>query len=474
MTTGAESQRPLGWLESCDCVRIFRTFRLAIQPSKLILAFAALVLTLAWGGILDQLWSWAGQGADAQAIVAYQTGLGSDFYEPSPDQEGIFTIWAQHTARCIESAPRMGTFDALALLIAGCGWLVTSHPWYTLLFYLGALIIWSLLGGAICRIAAVQFARDEKIGWREAVSFVWQRFFSGFFLAPLLPLLMILVVGVFLVLGGIFLRIPYLGDIAGSLLFFLALLGGMAIGLIFIGWLVGGWLFWPTIATEGSEALDAVSRSFNYIGATPWRTVFYALVAAVYGYLCFWFVRVLAYLVLASTHLFVGFGTAPFGWWLRDDGMSKLDALWAGPSMGMLRASGTSLTGVEAFAGAVIGVWVFVVVVLVWAYLASFSLSASTVIYFLLRRANDAMDLDDVYIETYEETEYKPEAAQPAATPADSAGSVPLTVEGKPPTEAPPPADPAQAATEHAAEDTGQQGDAQPEDDEPGKPPADA
>ena len=193
----------------------------------------------------------------------------------------------------------------------------------------------------------------------------------------------------------------------------------MAIALIVIGWAVGGWLFWPTIATEGSEALDAVSRSFNYVGATPWKTVFYALVAGVYGYICFWFVRLLVFLILGATHLFVGFGTAPFGWWLREDGMSKLEALWAGPTLTEFHALGASLSGIELFSGAVVGVWVLVMGGLLWSYLASYFLSASTVIYFLLRQANDAMDLDDVYIETYEETEYKPEAPQPApATPA--------------------------------------------------------
>ena len=215
MTTGAETQQPLGWLQSCRFVQLFRTFRLAVQPTKLVLALAALVLTMAWGGLLDQFWRWADHGVADTAISAY-TGpglLGIEYEEPAGDK-GIFSVWSGHTARSVLSVGQLGGFWQ------GTRWMVSQHPWYALPFGLGALVIWSLLGGAICRVAAVQFARDEKIGWREALSFARQRFLSGFFLAPLLPLLMILIVAVFLVLGGVFLRIPYLGDVLGSVLLF--------------------------------------------------------------------------------------------------------------------------------------------------------------------------------------------------------------------------------------------------------------
>ncbi|MBS0261786.1 MAG: hypothetical protein JSS02_07500, partial [Planctomycetes bacterium] len=49
------------------------------------------------------------------------------------------------------------------------------------------LIVWSVFGGAICRIAAVQFARDQQIGMRQALTFSLSKFF-GYFSAPLLPL----------------------------------------------------------------------------------------------------------------------------------------------------------------------------------------------------------------------------------------------------------------------------------------------
>ncbi|MCH7814734.1 MAG: hypothetical protein IID40_12020 [Planctomycetes bacterium] len=320
--------------------------------------------------------------------------------------------------------------------------MATQHVWYALLFLLGTLAIWALLGGAICRMAAVQFARDERIGWRDAVTFARQRYFSGFALVPLLPVLMVLFAGLLLFLGGMFLRIPWLGDILGSLFFVLAIIGGGVIAAVTIGTIAGGSLFWPTIAAEGSESLDAVSRSFNYVGNTPWRTLFYGLVAIVYGSLCFLLVRAFAYLTLAATHAFVGYGTAPFGWWLRD-GVPKLDRLWSAPALGQLVPQPMETTGIESFSGAVIGLWVFLVLLLVWAFLASFYFCGSTVIYFLLRRDNDAMDLEDVFIDKYEEGDHAaaaPPPASPPASPPPSTAGVQLTVDGKPSEAAAPPA----------------------------------
>ena len=52
MSNGAEAGHETSWLESCGFVQIFRTFRLAIHPTKLLLALLALILTWGWGSLL--------------------------------------------------------------------------------------------------------------------------------------------------------------------------------------------------------------------------------------------------------------------------------------------------------------------------------------------------------------------------------------------------------------------------------------
>src|SRR6185312_14201814 len=50
-------------------------------------------------------------------------------------------------------------------------WLMRFHPVYFVLFTLLFLTIWAIFGGAICRIAAVHVARDEKLSVRAALAF---------------------------------------------------------------------------------------------------------------------------------------------------------------------------------------------------------------------------------------------------------------------------------------------------------------
>ena len=69
---------------------------------------------------------------------------------------------------------------------------------------------------------------------------------------------------------------------------------------------VGGFnLMYPTVAVEGSDSFDAISRSFSYVFARPWRMLWYTVVAVVYGALCYLFVRYFIYVMLAVTHFFV-------------------------------------------------------------------------------------------------------------------------------------------------------------------------
>lgn len=488
MSENAASRERSKWLESCSFVQIFRTFRLAIHPTKLALALVGLLLTLVWGGWLDWLWQRADRGVTPDAIWVH-AGFSEGTGQTEGETAGVFESWRRYEAWCLgsalasarhgqlwtsglatvlESGPPgaggempsvapIGLAPCVLLMGKGFAWLITQHWLFALLLLLGSLALWALPGGAICRIAAVQYARDEKIAWRDALGFAWQRYLSGFFLAPLLPVLLVLFVAFMLALGGAFLRIPYVGDVLGSLLFVLAVLGGAVAALIMIGMVAGGSLFWPTIAAEGSESLDAVSRSFNYVGTTPWRTLFYGLVATVYGSLCYLFVKWFAYLILACTHAFVGFGTAPFGWWLYESGQAKLDVLWPAPTFGALHSGVLETSGIETFSGAVVGIWVFLLILLVWAFLASFYFCGSTVVYFLLRRDNDTVDLEDVYLEDYAEEERAPTTAPPPqeqAAPQPGA-EVQATAESEPAPSASPAGteDSPQADTEDSSDD---------------------
>src|SRR5207249_11161809 len=78
---------------------------------------------------------------------------------------------------------------------------------YFLLVIVWTVATWSVFGGAITRMAVVQFARNEKVGLVEALRYVWDKKWSYFF-ASLAPLIIVGALALLLWLFGIGNLIP--------------------------------------------------------------------------------------------------------------------------------------------------------------------------------------------------------------------------------------------------------------------------
>jgi hypothetical protein len=276
-------------------------------------------------------------------------------------------------------------------------WLLTQHPLFFFLFGLMFLVLWSIFGGAICRIAAVHAARDEKLSIRSALMFSGGKFFS-FLFAPIIPLLIVVGIGLLVTIGSALANIPYFGPIIVGAVFFLALAAGFVMALVLLG-LIGGFnVMYPTIAVEGSDSFDAISRSFSYLYARPWRLGFYTLVSIVYGTASYLFVRLFIFVMLVLAHRFGGIAvgaTAP-------STAPLWTSLWPDPATsGRLSydIDTLSLTFAQEIGARLIWLWVHLVIALLGAFAVCFYFSANTIIYYLLRKEVDATDLDDVYIE---------------------------------------------------------------------------
>ena len=337
---------------------------------------------------------------------------------------------------------KIGLFAWLAMMAWGLIWLACTHPLFAIFFLLLGLAVWAVFGGAIARIAALHAAREEKISISQSLKFSVGKFFS-FFTAPLIPLAIIIFLGILLGLGGLLGALP-VGDIIMGLIFVVPLIVGALIAFLTIGLVAGLPLMYPTIAVEGSDSFDAISRSFSYIFARPWRYALYSIVTVLYGAVCYLFVRFFAWLLLAATHLFVARGLFGLGAGLRGrpalaEGADKMDLMWTRPTFDQLAGplNFPAMSWNEMVSSLLINFWVYVVVGLVIAFLLSFCVSSQTVIYYLLRRKVDATDLDDVYVEELEEVEgesVEAPAAPGAASPAEpSAPAVEERPEQTPP-----------------------------------------
>lgn len=283
------------------------------------------------------------------------------------------------------------------LTVIGPGWLLRYHFVYFLLFTAWFLIVWAIFGGAIARVAAVHVARDEKISIRQALRFSSAKLLS-FVFAPLIPLVIVLVTGAIVAVGGLLMYVPVVGPIVVGVLYILALVAGFVITLVVVGTVGGINLMYPTIAVEGSDSFDAISRSFSYIFARPWRMIFYSGLSLIYGAFCFIFVRYFVFLTLAITHFFTQ-------WFLWGKPGRYWPQIWPAVSDRDLtyQINYHGLAWSEATSAALIAFWVYIVLTFLAAFLVSFYFSANSIIYFLMRREVDATELDDVYLEESDE-----------------------------------------------------------------------
>ena len=102
--------------------------------------------------------------------------------------------------------------------------------------------------------------------------------------------------------------VPYVGPVLIGLVFFAFLGVAFVLMLLLLGILGGFNLLYPTIAVEGADAFDAMSRSFAYVYARPWRLLFYTVTALVYGVVTFLFVSFAVYLVFSPDAYVCGLG----------------------------------------------------------------------------------------------------------------------------------------------------------------------
>lgn len=328
---------------------------------------------------------------------------------------------------------------------SGVIWLVTQRPFFTLVYGLVHLALFSYFGLMIARNAAIQMTRQHGVATSACMTFATEKFLAVY-VAVLAPIGMALAIAAMLWVAGVIMAIPVL-DVLGSIFFGLGLLGGFIASLAVLAIVLGMHLLTPTIAVEGSDAFDAMQRGFGYVVQRPWNVLFYSLCLLLSGGVAFVLIRAIAMLTLKITHAAVAAGTGVFGSSAMTESLTKLEAIWRVPAWSELSllptVAGTPFWGefgaaplgaFESAAWLFVSLWVFVVVGLVGAYVVSYYFCGSAEMYLLLRRDVDAVDYDEVYYEEFE----APESAAPAAsTPAESrpptAASLPVVSAGPPP-----------------------------------------
>lgn len=434
MASERESLSPFGQLLF---PHIFRSFRMAVQPSKLAIAFLALTVICVTGWLMDLsrtavvvnqgrvplpggiLGRWPQGGTtELDAYLKSEAELRTLLDSPRTEttRTGVFTtLWEFADTELRTTTASLTAFEIrqfashLTNSILRCGqavvWAFKYHTVYSLFFFAVVLATLSLAGGAICRIAAIEFARDGRTRISQALHFARRRF-ASLAAAPLGPLVIAVLLGLPIVALGALGNIPYAGELLTGLLLPLSLVLAPFIAVILIGAAAGLNLLFPAIAYEDSDCFDAISRCVSSVYARPWRLGFYTLSAAVYGAAGYLFVRFFTFALLGLTYGFLQVG-------LED---AKLQAIWPQPTFFDLVGASPVAPKVWSLglAALLIRIWVLGVAGAMVSFLISFYFTASTIIYALMRNRVDGTELSELY-EAPEEAPNIEQTSIPAA-----------------------------------------------------------
>ena len=177
---------------------------------------------------------------------------------------------------------------------------------YLLLCGVWELLVWGLFGGAITRIAALKFTRDEAPDLPGRLKHAFSKL-PSYSLAPLIALAGAAVFGMQLVVLGCVMRLDVLALVAGFAWPFVLLLG-LLMAILLIGALAGWPLMWATVSVEGTDAFDALSRSYAYTYQRPLRLLWYVLFAAILAAVSMFVVKLFAASAIALGNWSVDWG----------------------------------------------------------------------------------------------------------------------------------------------------------------------
>lgn len=385
------------WKRELPWLRIFRGFRLAIDPRKLALALAALLIFMAGNWLLAKLpFSPASRGmGDALSRTAASTDgiLSVSLPDVSVPDSGQTTgrvspeTWGTPQTTTNLLANWKAAFEPLFQLVQRHNtWSDIAWAWTNLLW---VLIVSALFGGAIARIAALQIAGEGVPSLRGALQHS-RRFFPSYLGGPLLPMVGL---GLFWLLGacaGLVGLIPGFGPTLLGAFWFLPLIFGVALALIFLGIALSWPLMYCTISVEGSDAFDAFSRSFNYLFSRGWYALFLLIATLIYGTALVLLLSAVAEFAIHLTHWSVASG-------LGDERLREHfgDAIRVGETPFSTLIHWPASHDAAPFQMATI--WTQGYFLLLQAFMISFFWCAATIGYLLLRHAEDATPFHRVY-----------------------------------------------------------------------------
>jgi hypothetical protein len=422
MINQQEKLRDVAWSELFRWLLLLRSVRIALMARVMILGAIGLICTtLGWRAI-----SWVFSASTDPVLSQWHGDVADWLWNKTPEFSIATSV---HGADELFGAATRGLIEAPVTL-----WLYLARPFIDLfrsdltaigflcllLCGIWELLVWGLIGGAITRIAALKFTRDEAPDLFGALAHAASKI-SSYSLAPLLALGGAAVFGLQLMILGWLMRFGFFAMLAGFVWPFVLMLG-LLMAILLLGALAGWPLMWATVSVEGTDAFDALSRSYAYTYQRPLRLLWYVVFATILAAVSMFVVKLFA----ASA---ISLGSWSIRWGIDEPtyhsivspphvaepatpsdvpSLSVLPPVSTGPSLTVPEPSQTASPAVEPsgtreIAGKAIAFWKSLLGALAAGYQAGFLWVAAVGVYLLLRKDIDGAEMDEVYVEGEQE-----------------------------------------------------------------------
>ncbi|GHT18395.1 hypothetical protein FACS1894189_6260 [Planctomycetales bacterium] len=357
---GEGTIRRIDWQELLPVTLLLRIFNVAVSLRILFLALIGVLITLGAGTFIAER---SVIQNPAQPILRHVQWSPTNHLCFGQDARYVSIFHDKQT--CFQRLERSVLLPWLFFGQTGMQFLsVEPMSWsergIKISWFVLVLLIWTYIGGVICRSAAVRLTIDELESVQNLRRFMRQRG-TGFLTSITLIVLGILCCLIPIKIAGWLFAVPGLNYLVAALfpipLFFGFLAVILAVGLWF------GWsLLFAAVATDGSDGFDAISRLFSYIYQRPLHYLVYWIYCGILGFLGYLLVS-----LFANTTVYLT---------IRTSGFSAPDSV---------------------IIEGMITIWCGLVTWLPLAYLFAWFWTSSVAIYLLLRRSVDATPFNEVY-----------------------------------------------------------------------------
>ena len=400
----------------------------SLDPRRWLIGGLAALLVAAGGSMLD---AWSESESETQWPWQFQMGA----LDSGPGAAGLLeTAGEKPIELAVDMAwkpellgrPLRDVMTPVVQIVSQReSWSETAIAWSR---FLVAVLAWSLGGVMLVRMTAADVVRGESLTLAEVSGF-GLRHIASLLSAVLISLLWFGVLWGLCVLGGLFAKIPAVGPLVVSLLWFIPLVLGLLMAFVSVGFVAGWPLMVATIGVEDSDGFDGFSHAHGFLTDRPALLAGQAVVGTVVGSLA----TCLAWIVLAMTLAFAGSSVAVGLDSLTDRGGDVQAAVSVADStseMGgaevpvALMVSETAESGDASdvpFSSTFLVFWVCVAKTLFVGYAASVFWGIATGLYLIVRDSADGIPMTQMWIRSDEvESEDEQTSDQPEAGNADA------------------------------------------------------